>query len=107
MTRGDTVQIRVGMRFKGSKEYYIPEQGDIVRFAMSTKVDGCCRCHEEEETKLTKVIPNDTLVLRLDPVDTKVLDFGEYWYDIEISFADGRVDTFIADATIELGRESA
>lgn len=109
MTRGDTAQIHVTMAYKKSrpKEYYIPQDGDTIRFAMSTKVNECCRCREEEQTVLTKIIPIDTQILRLDPIDTKELDFGEYWYDIELTYADGRVDTFIANATIELGKESA
>ena len=108
MTRGDTAQIHVGMTYYKSKpkEYYIPQEGDTIRFAMSTKANMCCRC-QEEETKLVKSIPIDTQILRLDPSDTKELDYGEYWYDIELTYADGRVDTFIADATIELGKESA
>ena len=106
LTRGDTAEIQIRMRIKGTKEYYVPQNGDTIRFAMSTKVDEC-RCRDDEETVLTKTIPIDTLILRLDPSDTKTLYDREYWYDVELTYADGRVDTFIADATIELGRESA
>lgn len=108
MTRGDSAHIRVGMRFKGSKERYTPVEGDTIRFAMSTKdKDNCCCDDDEEpETVLTKQIPIETLILTLEPADTKTLPFGEYSYDIEITFANGEVDTFIADATFELGKES-
>ena len=35
------------------------------------------------------------MTLRLDPEDTKELGFGTYVYDLEMTFADGRVDTFV------------
>ena len=71
-------------------ETYIPEQGDSLRFAMKKN-------YTEGEPLIYKVIPTDTLILHLDPEDTKPFPFGDYVYDIEITFADGTVDTFILD----------
>ena len=58
----------------------------------------------DTEPLVDKEISNESLVLELEPEDTKDLGFGKYAYDIQITFADGTVDTFISD-TIKLTRE--
>ena len=40
---------------------------------------------------------NQEMILQLDSEDTSSLIFDKYDYDIEITMADGRVDTFIKD----------
>lgn len=89
LVRGDTFRATVGMERNG--EPYIPQEGDVVRFAMK-------RDYKDQTTLVSRVIPNDTLVLELEPEDTKSLGFGLYRYDIEITYANGDVDTFIRDA---------
>ena len=37
------------------------------------------------------------MILRLESGDTKDFRFGTYAYDIQITMADGTVDTFISD----------
>ena len=54
---------------------------------------------------IEKVIPNDTLLLHLLPTDTKELPTGKYVYDIELTNADGEVDTFIPEAKLILTPE--
>ena len=34
LTRGDTLELKVTMWNKTTKEEYIPEEGDVIRFAM-------------------------------------------------------------------------
>ena len=53
--------------------------------------------YEDRVPLLLKPIPNDTLRLRLESAETKRLRAGwvPYVYDIQITFADGSVDTFI------------
>ena len=69
-------------------EPYTPTDGDRVRFALK-------QSYSSSKVLIHKDIPNDTLVLHLAPSDTKKLAFGNYVYDIEITFANGDVDTFI------------
>lgn len=64
------------------------QDGDTIRFALKEDYDS-------EVILVEKEIPKDTMVLRLSPGDTKGLDFGTYVYDIEVSFANGDVDTVI------------
>lgn len=94
ITKGDTGFITVGIR-NADGSAYIPQQGDVVRFAMKKN-------YSDSETLIEKNIPLDTMMLRLDPEDTKDLEAGpsrgKYKYDIELTRADGQIDTFIPRA---------
>ncbi len=69
-------------------EVYTPVNGDRVRFAMK-------QSYASSKVLIDKAIPTDTLILKLNPSDTKKYAFGTYVYDIEITFSNGDVDTFI------------
>lgn len=100
-TRGDTANLLVTMMQElpdGSKEPYTPEEGDVVRFALSDHYD-------DENPLILKEIPIDSLILHLDPEDTEHLEFGDYVYDIELTTVDGDVDTFIERAKWKLTEE--
>lgn len=103
MTRGDTALIRVGMTRDGTE--YTPQAGDSVRFAAKTELNRTGTEFKEAEPLIVKQIPIDTMILRLDPEDTKGLSFGYYTYDIEITFASGIVDTFIPNSRLVLAPE--
>lgn len=100
-TRGDTANLKIGI-FKetlgGEREPYIPEEGDVVRFALSDHYD-------DENPLILKEVPIDSLILHLDPEDTEPLEFGDYVYDIELTTVDGDVDTFIERAKWKLTEE--
>lgn len=94
LTRGDTLIAQITI--KQGETDYTPVEGDVIRFAMKHPIYNAGRTDYSETTPvLTKTIPNDTLILTLLPADTKQLGFGEYVYDIQLTFADGTVDTFI------------
>ena len=104
MTRGDTLLAAVGMKKDG--EEYIPVVGDSVRFAMKRpKMTPGGKEFADTEPLILKSIPIATMILELEPEDTKPFPFGEYVYDIEITFANGRVDTFITEAPFILTPE--
>lgn len=103
MTRGDTLRLKVGIMVDG--EAYAPQEGDVVRFAMKHSALNRELTEYTDSTPLVeKTIPNDTLVLELTPNDTKSLGFGQYDYDIQITFNDGTVSTFIS-STLKLMKE--
>ena len=54
---------------------------------------------------IVKDIPVSTMMLVLLPEETKRLNFGKYVYDIQLTRADGRVDTIIAKAAFKLTEE--
>lgn len=104
LTRGDTLAVQVVIKRDG--EPYSPEDGDQVRFALKhNKLKSDKSGYIDDDPLIVKDIPIDTLVLQLDPEDTRDLAFGTYVYDIEITFADGAVDTFIAKAKFKLTEE--
>lgn len=86
LTRGDTGAFQIDLI--GSDDLpYIPQEGDSLRFAMAKQYAG--------DVIIEKDIPIDTLLLKLEPEDTKSLDFGSYVYDIQFTSADGDVSTII------------
>lgn len=97
LTRGDTFVALISIT-KQDGTPYVPNDGDKVRFAMKAK-------YEDPEPLVVKDIPIDTLTLTLRPEDTKDLSFGKYVYDIQLTKADGTVDTFITKATIKITEE--
>ncbi len=100
LTRGDTFEARVeAIRPDSEKaEPYIPMEGDSVRFALK------CR-YEDPMPLLIKEIPIDTMILILAPEETKSLPFGKYVYDIQMTFANGKRDTFIPKGRLYLTEE--
>ena len=95
MTRGDTLRCLIKLT-KGDEPYEL-QDGDQVRFALKKN-------YKDEEPLIVKNIASD-LILELEPQDTKDLKVDTYYYDIEMTYADGAVDTFIAEARLELRNE--
>jgi len=87
MTRGDTLSLQVEITYEDGTPYE-PVEGDSIRFAVK-------KDFYDAAPLIVKKIPIETLVLQLDPADTKTMNIGEYRYDIELTTHDGRVDTFI------------
>lgn len=99
LTRGDTFKAQISITDKDGNPYEIQE-GDSVRFAMKKSYND-----PDEEVLIVKQIPTDTLILTLEPEDTKDLKFGTYVYDIQLTSAAGEIDTFIAKASLTLTEE--
>lgn len=85
LTRGDTLLLRVFLENKdGSKRTL--EGGDSLRFALK-------KSYRDNRCLVIKPIPTDTMLLELEPLDTKNLQFGRYDYDIELTDSEGHVST--------------
>lgn len=97
LTRGDTLKVKVNI-FDADGEPYTPDQNDSIRFALKQK-------YEDPAPLIVKAIPNDTLILQLDPQDTKPLEFGKYVYDIQLTNGSGEIDTFITKSQFILSEE--
>lgn len=96
LVRGDSEIFEVEIAING--EVYTPVTGDEVRFAMRKDIS-------RNSPVLVKEVPIDTMQLTFEPEDTKNLAFGRYRYDMQITFADGSVKTFVKDAPFDLTRE--
>ena len=110
LTRGDTFRVRVPLYSvildehgeEQSRTPYVPQNGDTIRFAVKHPAMKSGKQYKDETPLIIKNIPTDSLVLTLNPEDTKDLDFDTYVYDMEITYGvDGSVYTFI---TAEEGR---
>lgn len=88
MTRGDTLKKKIVI-YDGAGKEYVPTEGDVIRFAVK-------RRYSDKKTCILKEIPIDTMLLHLEPNDTKnLVQPCEYVYDVQITMTDGTVDTFI------------
>ena len=103
LTRGDSFYSVLSM--KKNELPYEPQQGDVIQFALKSAQMNDKGEYKDTEPLILKTIPNDTLMLYIAPNDTKQLPFGRYVYDIQITFANGDVDTFISEAPFTLSRE--
>lgn len=99
LTRGDTARLSLSLTYKDTGEWYIPAEGDTIRFAMKKDYD------DSSGPILTIQIDPETLELHIRPEDTKQLAYGTYKYDIQLTTADGDVDTFIDRAELTLTEE--
>ena len=97
MTRGDTLRVYLTLKDCNGDDY-TPAAGDSIRFAMKKR-------YNDSTPLILKPIPTDTLVLELAPSETKNLQFTEYVYDIEMTYANGDVDTFIDRAKFKITEE--
>lgn len=98
MTRGDTLRAILTLKDEDGN-IYTPVTGDSIRFAMK-------RGYNDSSPILSIPIANDDLELWIKPEDTKNLPQpSSYVYDIEITYANGDVDTFIDKAKLMLTEE--
>ena len=99
VTKGDTLEATVEIAYADGKEYEVQE-GDVIRFALKQK-------YSDAEPILLKEIPHDTMLLRLEAEETKLLTAGwvPYVYDIQITMEDGTVGTFIDRAKLIVTEE--
>ena len=104
MTRGDTVKIHINI-YKNGK-LYVPTQNEEVKFSLKRDLmKSNSSEYVDPEPLLTKIIPGDTLLLHIEPQDTKTLQFGKYVYDIQLTDEGGNVDTFITCASFKITPE--
>lgn len=89
ITKGDTLDLQVQIKDQSGDEY-TPSENDSIRFALKRK-------YSDPEPLILKIIPISTMRLRIESDETKQLEVRAtpYVYDIEITFEDGTVDTFI------------
>ena len=94
LTRGDTFYATVTLTRNG--QAYTPDPDDVIRFAVKGPLmtpDG--GNYLDDTPLIRKTVPNDTMVLTLLPTDTKTMKFGLYNYDIQVTLANGDVDTVV------------
>lgn len=99
LTRGDSLPLQL-TNLQKNDEPYDPNPEDVIRFAMKRRYKD-----PDEDVILVKDISPDTLILTIEPEDTKELQMGKsYVYDIEITDKYGFVATFI-EGIFTIGNE--
>lgn len=91
ITRGDTLETKLKIKTMTGADYE-PSEGDVIRFALKAN-------YGDDRPIINKVIPNDTLILRLEAAETKQLECRRrpYVYDVELRTPeDTVVDTFLS-----------
>ena len=88
-TKGDTI-IMPFVVVDNDKAIYQVQADDVINFGMKKN-------YSDAECIIEKTIDNSTLTLVLEHNDTKGLDIGAYYYDIQITKAlNNEVHTFIS-----------
>lgn len=96
ITRGDTLTLTVNLT--KAEQPYTPIADDSIRFALAIGYVG----QSGYRLILTKDIPIDTLTFTLSAEETQSLVYPKYNYDIQITHADGCVDTVISSTMVML-----
>lgn len=99
ITRGDTLDVLLEIYLEDGTPYEA-RAGDVIRFALKQK-------YTDSAPIPVKDISPATMILRLEADETKLLRAGwiPYVYDIQITMADGTVDTFIDRAKLIVTEE--
>lgn len=104
MPRGDTGTFPVWYEDEETKIKIPLVTGDRVAFTVKRNAND-----PDSEALIQKFVTtfvDGVATVRIDPLDTKFLEFGRYFYDCEIKLADGTVHTLTPeDAIFRLGKE--
>lgn len=96
LTRGDTLVAEIAISNPDGTPYEM-QAGDSVRFKMRADA-------EDTAAIVTKDVTAGTLTIA--HADTASLDTGTYFFDVEMTFANGTVDTFIPEGQLTLTPEA-
>ena len=75
----------------GERTEYVCQPGDSIRWAMKKKLS------DSYQILLEKQVDTATFQMKLNPEDTEGMDFGTYYYDVQLTTAGGDVDTYIPE----------
>lgn len=93
LTRGDYAAFDVEI-FTEEGEPYIPEAGDTVTFTV------------KKNTRTTDILIQKTgTFIEIQGEDTESLSYGSYVYDVQLTYENGRRDTFITPTEFQVTEE--
>lgn len=91
LTRGDTLPIDLTLCYRDGSEY-VYESGDTIRFAISEGYESELNYHLIYEQEFSA----ETLSFVMPAEETKKLRYKTYNYDIQLTLANGYVDTVVS-----------
>lgn len=87
LTRGDTAHMNLVLYSdKNKKTKYVLQEGDIVKFSIKKTKD-------DDAPLVEKIFTSDKI--KIESSDTAQLQFGKYIYDVQVTFANGDINTVI------------
>ena len=75
--------------------------GDVVRFTVKSNI------YDNEEViakDYTDFLEDGSCIIEFESQDTRDLDAGTYYYDVQVSLSDGRVDTIIGPCKLVINK---
>ena len=79
LTRADSCCIQLSLNDADGNPYE-PSPDDIIKFGLKSSTD------DDEKPIIEKIIPPETMELRLNPEETDI-EPGDYYYDVEVTLA--------------------
>lgn len=96
LTRGDSFHKLCTLKF--DDVVYQMQEGDKIQIGIKA-------AYEDKACLIKKTYTENPFVLKIDPEDTKQLDFGTYYYDIQFVAANGFTTTFYTKKKLKLTEE--
>lgn len=97
LTRGDTARLEITIKNSLTEEAYDMAPDDILSFTIKKSV--------KDETALVHKESKGTNTFHIEPKDTVELSFRKYFYDVQLTRANGDVYTVIVPTTFEIMKE--
>ena len=99
LTKGDTARINVDIK-SGVNTKYICVTGDTLKFSVKNAFTDSIYVFQKVITDFTEGVK-----IVIEPVDTNSLSVGTYWYDVQLTLANGDVHTIVPPNKIEILNE--
>ena len=96
LTRGDTAYLTVDITNELGEEYAM-QSGDTLTLSVKKRYI--------EPTYSFQAVATGSNTIKISPEDTKLLNFGEYVYDIQLNTETGDVYTIVPVNTFEITPE--
>lgn len=93
LTRGDTARIDISVVDAEGQKYELLE-GDKLLFTVKSSVN-------DKEALIQK----EGEIITILPADTEGLEYGKYVYDVQLTLAEGTVNTIIPPSTFKVMSE--
>lgn len=100
MIRGDSETITVQCK-DSFGDYILFETGDTIYFTIKENVSTTTKLLQ----KIITVFIDGAAIIEINPLDTKELKFKEYYYDIQLTRADGSITTIISPSKFRIEGE--
>ena len=103
ITRGDTGYFTLTVtQPNNSKEEYILQDGDICLFTVRKKSKQLSDYIKDDYILQKTFVDN---VIKIEPKDTQDLEYGKYYFDVELTFVNGDINTIIEEHDFNICNE--